>query len=217
MIGLTGPRSVYGADIPLSVVGIVMKVFAIVIAFSVGIAVGGQPIAGYNYGAGNLKRVFETYRKIILANAAVGVTATLLFQFSPQAIVRLFGSESGLYNEYASLCFRIFLGGILLCCLQKASSIFLQSIGKPVKATILSLSRDVVFLVPGIILLSSVFGVTGMLWAAPIADVLSLLLTVLLVSHEYQYLKRMEARNAQNQTPENANLERSPLPEAAEA
>ena len=194
MIGLKGPQSIYGADIPLSVVGIVMKVFGIVIAFSVGIAVGGQPIAGYNYGAGNFKRVFDTYRHIIAANAVIGIIATLLFEFCPQVIVSLFGSESGLYNEYANMCFRIFLGGILLCCVQKASSIFLQSIGKPVKATVLSLSRDVVFLVPGVILLSMAFGVTGMLWAAPIADVLSLILTIILVSHEYKCLKRMEVR-----------------------
>lgn len=194
MIGIYGQQSVYGADIPLSVVGIVMKVFGIVIAFSVGIAVGGQPILGYNYGAGNFKRVFETYRCIILTNVVVGLIATLLFELCPQVIVRLFGSESSLYNEFANLCFRIFLGGILLCCIQKASSIFLQSIGKPVKATILSLSRDVVFLVPGVVFLSMKFGVTGMLWAAPIADVLSLVLTIILVSHEYKCLKRMEIR-----------------------
>ena len=110
MIVLYGAQSPYGADIPLSVVGIVMKVFGIVIAFSVGIAVGGQPIVGYNYGAGNDKRVFAAYRLILLANAAVGLAATLLFECCPQAIVSLFGSESGLYNEYADLCFRIFLG-----------------------------------------------------------------------------------------------------------
>ncbi len=117
MIGLMGPLSKYGADIPLSAVGIVMKVFGIVIAFSVGIAVGGQPIIGYNYGAGNYKRVFGTYRLVICANAAVGLISTLLFEFCPQVIVRLFGSESALYNEYANLCFRIFLSGILLCCI----------------------------------------------------------------------------------------------------
>lgn len=78
----------------------------------------------------------------------------------------LFGSEDALYNEYACRCFRIFLSGILLCCVQKASSIFLQSIGRPVKATLLSLSRDVFFLVPGVVLLGMFSGVTGMLWAA---------------------------------------------------
>lgn len=197
MIVLYGAESPYGADIPLSVVGIVMKVFGIVIAFSVGIAVGGQPIIGYNYGAGNYRRAFATYRLILAANAVVGLAAMLLFECCPQMIVNLFGSESGLYNEYADLCFRIFLGGILLCCLQKASSIFLQSIGKPVKATLLSLSRDVVFLVPGVVILSYVGGVTGMLWAAPIADVLAFLTTIVLVGAEYRQTKRLSLQEKQ--------------------
>lgn len=192
MITAFGPQSRFGADIPLSVVGIVMKVFGIVIAFSVGIAVGGQPIIGYNYGAKNYKRVFRAYRLVVLANLAVGLAATILFEFCPQAIVSLFGSESALYNEYASLCFRIFLGGILLCCVQKASSIFLQAIGRPVKAAVLSLSRDVIFLVPGVVVLASRFGVTGMLWAAPVADVLAFSLTVVLVILEYKTAARKE-------------------------
>ncbi len=185
-----GPTSVYGADIPLSAVGIVMKVFAIVIAFAVGIAVGGQPIAGYNYGAKNYARVFETYKYILLANVGVGVVATLLFELFPQGIVRLFGNENALYNEYAVLCFRIYLAGILLCCIQKATCIFFQSIGKPAQSTLLSLARDVVFFVPGLLLLAPRFGVTGMLWAAPITDCLALLLTTCMVWAEYRNIRR---------------------------
>lgn len=192
MIGLYGPQSPYGADIPLSAVGIVMKVFGIVIAFSIGIAVGGQPIIGYNYGAGNYKRVFSTYKLIILANVVVGIAATLIFELYPQGIIKLFGNESALYNEYATLCFRIFLAGILLCCVQKSSSIFLQAIGKPVQAMVLSLSRDVIFLVPGVIIIASFYGVVNMLWAAPIADVLSLALTAVLITMEYKSIKRLE-------------------------
>ena len=188
MVGRYGPESVYGADIPLSVVGIVMKVFGIVIAFAVGIAVGGQPIVGYNYGAGNFSRVQETAKKILLADVVVGMIALLLFELCPQVIVRLFGSESDLYNQYANLCFRIFLSGIVLTCVQKAGSIFLQSIGKPVQSTLLSLSRDVIFFVPGLLLLTPAFGVEGMLWAAPVADVLAFAVTVLLVGRE---LKKM--------------------------
>ena len=188
MVGRYGPESGYGADIPLSVVGIVMKVFGIVIAFAVGIAVGGQPIVGYNYGAGNFSRVQETAKKILLADVVVGMIALLLFELCPQVIVRLFGSESDLYNQYANLCFRIFLSGIVLTCVQKAGSIFLQSIGKPVQSTLLSLSRDVIFFVPGLLLLTPAFGVEGMLWAAPVADVLAFAVTVLLVGRE---LKKM--------------------------
>lgn len=189
MIVRVGPLSPYGADIPLSAVGIVMKVFGIVIAFSVGIAVGGQPIIGYNYGAGNHHRVLQTYRLVLRANLIVGAVSLFVFEAFPQAIIRLFGAEDALYNQYAALCFRIFLGGILLCCIQKASSIFLQAIGKPVGATVLSLSRDVVFLVPGVILLAGRFGVTGMLWAAPIADVLAFILTAALLLPEYRAMR----------------------------
>lgn len=190
MIGRYGPETIYGADIPLSAVGIVMKVFAIVIAFSVGVAVGGQPILGFNFGAGHHDRVFKTFGAILLANLVIGGIAMALFQLYPKSIIRIFGNENELYNEYAVLCFRVFLGGIVLCCIQKAGSIFLQSIGNPVKSTILSLSRDVVFFVPGLLLLAPRFGVTGMLWAAPIADVLSFILTVILVWQEYRRIPR---------------------------
>lgn len=194
MVGRYGPESVYGADIPLSVVGIVMKVFGIVIAFAVGIAVGGQPIVGYNYGAGNFSRVQETAKKILLADVVVGMIALLLFELCPQVIVRLFGSESDLYNQYANLCFRIFLSGIVFTCVQKAGSIFLQSIGKPVQSTLLSLSRDVIFFVPGLLLLTPAFGVEGMLWAAPVADVLAYAVTVLLVGRELKKMNPAEEK-----------------------
>ncbi len=191
-----GPESVYGAEIPLSVIGIVMKVFAIVIAFAVGIAVGGQPIAGYNYGAGRYSRVLSTYKCIIFANIIVGAAAMLLFELCPQMIVNLFGSEGALYNEYADMCFRIFLGGILLCCMQKASSIFLQSIGKPVKSTILSLARDVIFFIPALLILTPVGGVEGMLWAAPAADILAFAMTVVLIAAELGTIRKRDAKNS---------------------
>jgi Na+-driven multidrug efflux pump len=195
MIGTYGPASKYGADIPLSVVGIVMKVFGIAIAFIVGIAVGGQPIIGYNYGARNYKRVYATLRRVVIVNAAVGLIAMLLFELCPQIIIRVFGSENDLYNEYAFLCFRVFLGGILLCCMQKTGSIFLQAIGKPVQSTLLSLSRDVIFLVPAVILMAINFGVTGMLWAGPIADVLAFVFTVFLIGREIKAMKHLEGYN----------------------
>ncbi|MDD3212266.1 MAG: MATE family efflux transporter [Eubacteriales bacterium] len=184
-----GPASAYGADIPLSAIGIVMKVFAIVISFSVGIAVGGQPIVGYNYGAKNYRRVTAAYRIIVLANLAVGLVATLLFQCFPQAIINLFGHENALYNEYALLCFRIYLGGIVLCCVQKATSIFLQSIDKPLKAIMLSFCRDVLFFVPALILLSRLGGVTGMLWAEPVTDTLAFVLTLALTTGEFRKIR----------------------------
>ncbi len=122
-----------------------MKVFAIVIAFAVGIAVGGQPIVGYNYGARRYDRVMRTCKLIMAANLAVGLAATFIFELCPQAVVNLFGHENALYNEYAVRCFRVFLSGICLCCIQKAGSIFLQSLGKPVSSTLLLIEGRGVF------------------------------------------------------------------------
>ena len=111
---LYGAKSPYGADIPLTVVGIVMKVFQIVIAVVVGIAAGSQPIIGYNYGAGHNTRVKEIYKTMMLAECAVGLIATVAFECFPLQIVGIFGSESGLYNEFAVLAFRTFLCTIVL-------------------------------------------------------------------------------------------------------
>lgn len=181
LIGLWGPRSVYGADIPLAVVGIVMKVFGIVVSFAIGISLGGQPIIGYCCGAEDWGRVWKTWRAILLSVLAVGVVAMAIFEFCPQAVIALFGSGDALYNEYARLCIRVFLGGIVLTCVQKAGSIFLQAMGKSVQSTLLSLARDVIFFVPAILICARLGGVTGMLWAAPIADLLAAALTAVLI------------------------------------
>lgn len=181
-----GASSKYGSDIPLTVVGIVMKVFQIVIAFVVGIAAGSQPIIGYNYGSGNYDRVKRIFRYMIAAEAAVGLIATLLFEFCPQTIIRIFGNESSLYNEFAVLSFRIYLGFILLCCIQKSTSIFLQALGKPVMSTVLSLLRDFVLSIPLILILPRMFGVTGVLYSAPAADAVSFLVVVFFMRHVFK-------------------------------
>lgn len=176
-----GAQSKFGADIPMTVVGIVMKVFQIVIAFVVGIAAGSQPIIGYNYGAGHHNRVKEIYKKIIIAEIAIGVIATLCFEFLPLQIIGIFGSESALYNEFAVIAFRLYLSTMVLCCVQKATSIFLQALGKPVMSMGLSLLRDFVLSVPLIILMASVMGVEGPLLSAPIADGISIIVVCLMM------------------------------------
>ncbi|MGN0985394.1 MAG: MATE family efflux transporter [Candidatus Enterenecus sp.] len=181
LIGIYGPQSVYGPDIPLAVIGIVMKVFGIVVAIAIGIALGGQPIIGYSFGAGDGKRVFKVYRYILVSVLVVGLIAMAIFELCPQIIIALFGSEGELYNEFAELCFRVLLSGIALTCIQKASSIFLQSLGKPGQSTLVSLARDVIFFVPTIIIFARAGGITAMLWAAPVADVLSVILAFALI------------------------------------
>lgn len=174
--------------------GIVFKIFAIVLSFSIGVSVGGQPIIGYNYGAKKYDRVLDTYKLILKSNIIIGLIAFLLFELVPNFIVNLFGGHATdlvFYKDYAALSFRIYLGGILLCCIQKSSCIFLQSIDRPYKAMLLSLMRDVILLVPGVCILGLCGNLYTMLWAGPIADVGALIVTIILVSMEYKKISKL--------------------------
>lgn len=184
-----GAMTKYGSDIPLTVIGIVMKVFQIVIAIVVGIAVGCQPIVGFNYGAGAFARVREIYKKMIVVELIVGVIAMIIFEAFPVQVISIFGSESDLYNEFAIIVFRIYLSTIALCCIQKSSSIFLQALGKPVLSLGMSLLRDFVLLVPLIIILPSIYGLTGTLYSAPIADIISLIAVIVVMKKVMNELK----------------------------
>ncbi len=184
-------RSGYDASGPGGVLGVVFKIFGIVMAFCNGIALGGLPIIGYNYGAKKYERVFEAYKYITLANIIIGLFATILFEACPQIFASMFGIESSLV-AYSNMSFRIYLGGILFCCIQKASCIFLQSINKPYKAMILSLMRDIVFLVPGVCLFGFLGDVETMLWAGILSDVLSFLITMAVVLVECKKLKHSQ-------------------------
>ncbi len=185
-----GAVSAYGEDIPMTVMGIVMKVFQIVIAFIVGLAAGCQPIIGYNLGAGNYGRVKALYKRMMVCEVAIGAVATAAFELFPIQIISLFGSESGLYNQFAGYAFRIFLATMILCAVQKSTSIFLQASGKPVQAMMLSLLRDFVLMVPLIIFLPNVanLGVMGPLYAGPVADVISFAASMILVVSVFRKL-----------------------------
>lgn len=165
----------YGAVIPLAVVGIVMKVFGIVVSVVIGISLGGQPIIGFNLGSGKMDRVKETITVITKLILAVGTIAFLIFEFIPDVVISLFGSRNTLeYMEYARLCIRIFLGGIILTCFIKSAAIMLQSMGNSFKSTLLALLRDVIIFVPVSIVLADLsHSIVTMLWAAVISDVIS--------------------------------------------
>lgn len=165
----------FGAVTPLAVVGIVMKVFGIVVSIVIGISLGGQPIVGFNLGAGNSSRVKETIITITKLVLAVGLVAFLIFELLPDAVISLFGNQNTTeYMEYARLCIRIFLGGIILTCFIKSAAIMLQSMGSSLKSTLLALLRDVIIFVPASIILASVsHSIVTMLWAALISDVIS--------------------------------------------
>jgi putative MATE family efflux protein len=185
---LYGAQSRYGADIPLTVVGIVMKVFQLIVSVVVGIAAGCQPIVGYNYGAGNTERVRKLFRNMMFAEVCVGLVGMLCFECLPLQIISIFGSGDALYQEFAVLTFRVYLGTIVLCCIQKSCSIFLQSLGKPVLSTALSLLRDFVLSVPLVLLLPIKLGVFGPLLSAPIADAVSFVVTVVIMTRVVRQL-----------------------------
>mgnify|MGYP001054705752 CR=1 FL=1 len=133
-----GAQSVYGADIPLTATGIVMKVNQIMISILLGIATGAQPIIGFNYGAKNFHRVKKALEISLIASEIISVLAFLLFQFAPMSVISLFGSEDGLYNEFAVKAFRIFLMLCPLTGFQTVIAVYLQAVGKPVMSALLS-------------------------------------------------------------------------------
>lgn len=211
MLAKYGALSIYGQDIPISVISIETKVFTIVINIVVGIVLGGQPILGYNYGAKKYNRVKETYRTILIATLAVGIVSTLVFEICPQVVIHIFGSgNDALYLEYAMRTFRIFLSLIIFTCVIKMSSIFFQAVGKPVMAVIASLTRDIICFVPLVILLPAVFegnragsGINGILYAAPAADVVGMIVAMCLT---VRYFKTMECKESCEPVPENAGI-----------
>ncbi|MDE6142190.1 MAG: MATE family efflux transporter, partial [Bacilli bacterium] len=181
MLAKYGASSIYGADIPIAVIGICMKVFTIVINIAVGIILGAQPILGYNYGAKEYHRVKKTFRLVMVSTIIVGLISTLIFELCPEFIIKMFGTSSELYMEFATKTFRIFLMLVVFTCLIKVSSIFFQAVGNPIKASIVSLTRDIVIFVPLVILLPITFGVEGCLYAAPISDIVGIIITTILL------------------------------------
>ncbi len=176
-----GAQSQYGADIPISALGITMKVFNILMVIVIGLASGAQPIWGYNYGARQYKRVKHTFFLVASISFVVMMFAFVLFQFFPMAIVSIFGTADEMYNLFAQKTLRIFLLLVPISCIPLVSGIFFQSVGRPILASIISLSKQIIFMIPAILILSPRIGVEGVLWSGPVADLLSFILAVLLL------------------------------------
>jgi cytidylate kinase len=183
-----GARSRFGADIPLAAFVVIMKLFQIVLNIAIGIAAGAQPIIGYNYGARRFDRVKETFKRVMLSTFIITLIATALFEIFPYSFIALFGADSELYTLFAVNCLRIYLSLIVLTCLQKACAIFLQSIGKAKAAIPLAMLRDVILLDALSISLPVLLGVTGIFWAAPVADILAIAITAFVVIRVWKQL-----------------------------
>ena len=178
------------AQIPMAVVGIVMKFFQIVISIVVGMAAGCIPIVGYNMGAGKQDRVRDLFTRLLIAEAAVGAAALIIVEFFPRQLINIFGAanESAYYTEFAVKAFRIYLCMIVFACINKACFIFLQAMGKPVESTALSLVREIVFGVGFALLLPRFFGLDGVLYSMPVSDILTFGITLFLIIRTYKEL-----------------------------
>lgn len=183
-----GEGTKYGSEIPITVLGIVMKINQILNSMIIGLAAGSQPIIGYNYGAGKYDRVKKTLKYVLGISLLISSTAFILFQTIPDKLIAIFGSGDANYVEFACLSFRIYL---LLCIcngVQIPSGIFFQAIGKSAKSAVLSLSRQVIILIPAMIILSSTFGLIGILWAGPVADGIAFLIATTFIILEVKKL-----------------------------
>ena len=182
------------AQIPMAVVGIVMKFFQIVISIVVGMAAGCIPIVGFNMGAGKFSRVRELFTRLLLAEAAVGAVALVLVEFFPRQLIGIFGAanESSYYTDFAIRAFRVYLCMMIFACINKACFIFLQAMGKAVESTVLSMIREVVFGVGFALLLPVWFGLDGVLYSMPVSDVLTFLVAAVLIVRTCRELNRKD-------------------------
>ena len=189
-----GAISKYGADIPITVLGIVMKISQILNSIVIGIAVGAQPIFGYNFGAKNFDRVRSALKKVLGISVTISTIAFILFQTIPDKLISIFGSGDELYLEFACITFRIYLMLCIANGIQIPAGIFFQAIGKSSKSAILSLSRQVAFLLPAMIVLGNIFGIMGVLYSGPFADGLAFVLATALLIFEVRKLKGKDTK-----------------------
>lgn len=187
------------AQIPMAVVGIVMKFFQIVISIVVGMAAGCIPVVGYNMGAGLKDRVKKLFTTLLIAEATVGAVALVIVELFPGALIGIFGAanESTYYTAFAIKAFRVYLCMMVFACVNKACFIFLQAMGKALESTILSMVREIVFGVGFALLLPLKFGLDGVLYSMPLSDLLTFLIALFLIVQTYRELGMGDTKNTE--------------------
>ena len=188
MLAKYGASSDFGSEIPITVLGIVMKISQILNSIIIGIAAGAQPILGFNYGAEKYDRVKQTLKTVLGLSVVISTIAFILFQTIPDKLIAIFGSGDEKYIEFACLGFRIYLMLCICNGVQIPSGIFFQAIGKSFKSAVLSLSRQILFLIPAMIIFGSLFGIKGVLYAGPFADGLAFVIASILLVLEIKSL-----------------------------
>lgn len=187
-----GNQSIYGGNIPLAVSGIIIKINMIIMAFIIGTGQGSQPIIGFNYGARNYKRVIDTYKLSVFITTMMAIIASILFQLFSRQIVSMFGDGSELYFSFAEEYMRIYMLFMVVNGVQPVTGSFFTSIGKAFKGTFIAMTRQIIFLLPLIIILPKIFGIDGVMYAGPIADAMALIVTILFIRREIKNIKKLE-------------------------
>ena len=187
-----GSNSVYGSDIPLACAGIISKVNMLFFSFVIGISQGLQPIVSFNFGAQKYDRVKDAYKKAVFAATVISIVAFLCFQFFPRQIIGIFGSGSEEYLHFAERYFRIFLFFTFLNGIQPVSSNFFTSIGAPKKGIFLSLTRQIIFLLPLLLIFPYLFGIDGVMYTAPIADLAAASVSIVMVVREFKIMAELQ-------------------------
>lgn len=183
-----GETSVYGSDIPLAVVGVISKINAVLMAFIIGISHGTQPVVGYNYGARNYGRVKSAYTISVAAVTVLCLAAFACFQLFPHQITSIFGGGDEMYFHFAEIYLRIFMFFTFLNGFQIISANFFTFIGKAKKGILLSLTRQVIFLLPLILVLPLFSGLDGVVYAGPVADLAAVILAAVLIVKEFRIM-----------------------------
>lgn len=187
-----GALSVYGESIPIACAGIVMKVNQIFFSIIIGIAQGSQPVESFNYGARNFKRVRDAYRLAMISGVALSLCSFILFQTMPRQLLALFGEGSEEYFEFGTKAFRIMLFFTWLNCMQPITSTFFTSIGKAIKGVFLSMTRQILFLLPVLVFLPRFIGIDGILYAGPVADFMAAITALIMVMFEFRNMRELE-------------------------
>ena len=186
------------AQIPLAVLGIVMKFFQIAISISIGLAAGCIPIVGFNIGAGRKDRAKKLFSYLLIAELAAGAVALLIVELMPHQLISIFGAsnESAYYTDFAVKSFRVYLCMMPLAMMNKGTFIYLQALGKPVLSTIVSMAREIVFGVFLPILMPIAWGLDGILYSFPAADILTVIIAAIIIVKTYKELSRSDKETA---------------------
>lgn len=180
------------SQIPMAVVGIVMKFFQIIISIVIGMAAGCIPIVGYNMGAKEYSRVKELFTKLLIYEAIVGAVSLLIVEVFPSALIQIFGAsnESVYYTDFAIKAFRIYLCMIIFACINKATFVFMQAMGKAIESTLLSMVREIVFGVGFALILPKFLALDGVLYSMPVSDALTAIISLVLIIKTYRYFNK---------------------------